>query len=163
MQGTIHRINISPGGIPKRPIEQALVTFQGIQGDSWAHPRFHGGPNQALLLLALEDLAALSQLAFPVYPGALGENFTTEGIDMREVRYGDRFRAGEVLLEITKLRMPCRTLDSVKQGLQRHLYDTRPGSPLWAKGGVYAKVLEPGTVRLGDIIARADRSKWSGP
>jgi MOSC domain-containing protein YiiM len=113
MRGIIHQINISRGGIPKRPIIEAHVTPDGIEGDSWAHPRYHGGPKQAVLLIALEDLDALKTRGYDVYPGALGENLTVAGIDMRSVRFGDMFRAGQALLQITKLRKPCRTLDSI--------------------------------------------------
>jgi MOSC domain-containing protein YiiM len=158
MRGAIHQINISQGGIPKRSIPEANVTVQGIQGDSWAHPRFHGGPNQALLLLSLEDIESLRQLDYCVYSGALGENLTTHGINMRDVRVADLFRAGEVLLQITKLRVPCRTLDSVKPGIQKHIYDTNPGTALWGRGGFYAKIIKPGVIRPGDGITKADPS-----
>jgi MOSC domain-containing protein YiiM len=156
MQGTIHQINISRGGIPKLPIPDANVTSRGIDGDSWAHPHIHGGPNQALLLISLEDLANLQRQGFKTPPGALGENLTISGMNMRDIRFGDRFHAGEVLLEITKLRRPCQTLDSISPDIQTELYDSVPGSAKWGKGGFYAKVLEPGAIRRGDIIAKVD-------
>jgi MOSC domain-containing protein YiiM len=156
MRGTVVQINASKGGIPKLPVGVATVTERGVAGDDWAHPRFHGGPKQALLLIATEDLDELKDKGYPVYPGALGENLTVTGIDMRDVRFGDRFRVGEVLLQITKLRQPCRTLDSIRKGIQLELYDTTPGAPNWGRGGFYARVVEPGTIRPGDIIAKAD-------
>ena len=58
MIGSILQINISPGGIPKRPIPEATVTVEGILGDRWAHPEIHGGPNQAVLLITAEGIAA---------------------------------------------------------------------------------------------------------
>ena len=48
MTGSVIQINVSPGGIPKRPIQEALVTPEGIRGDRWSHPDIHGGPNQAV-------------------------------------------------------------------------------------------------------------------
>ena len=156
MQGVVLQINISPGGIPKLPIPEARITRRGIDGDSWAHPRFHGGPKQALLLIAVEDLEELKLAGFPVYPGALGENLTISGLPFRDVRFGDRFRIGDVVLEITKLRQPCRTLDKVRKGIQLELYDTSPGAPLWGRGGFYAKVITEGTIHPGAIIAKAD-------
>jgi MOSC domain-containing protein YiiM len=158
MRGTVVQINASKGGIPKLPVGVATVTERGVVGDNWAHPRFHGGPKQALLLIAMEDLDSLKALGYPVYPGALGENLTMAGIDMRAVRFGDRFRAGEVLLEITKLRQPCRTLDLIRKGIQLELYDTTPGAANWGRGGFYARVIEGGTIRPGDIIAKAEDS-----
>jgi MOSC domain-containing protein YiiM len=157
MRGTVVQINASKGGIPKLPVGVATVTERGVVGDDWAHPRFHGGPKQALLLISTEDLESLKALGYPVYPGALGENLTISGINMRDVRFGHRFRAGEVLLEITKLRQPCRTLDLIQKGIQLELYDTTPGAEKWGRGGFYARVLDAGTIRPGDIIAKADQ------
>ena len=109
----------------------------------------------------MEDIEDLRRSGFPVYPGALGENLTTTGLDMRAVRFGDRFRSGsgspdDFVLEITKLRQPCRTLNSIKKGIQTELFDRTPGSPRWGRGGFYAKVIQPGIVRVGAIIAKAD-------
>jgi MOSC domain-containing protein YiiM len=162
MTGSIVQINISPGGIPKRPVFEAVVTTQGIQGDSWAHPQVHGGPNQAVLLVTSEAIAELVAQGFPLYPGALGENLTTLGLDRRLMRAGQRYRAGEVTLELTKLRVPCETLSRYGPGIQRAVYDAQANagdvsSPHWALGGFYARVLNPGTLRPHDIISLVDQ------
>ena len=104
----------------------------------------------------MEDLEALQALGYSVSPGALGENLTIRGIPFRDVRFGDCFRAGDIVLEITKLRQPCRTLDAIQKGIQLELYDTTPGAPHWGRGGFYARVLEEGLIRPGAIIAKAD-------
>lgn len=155
--GTVLQINVSRGGIPKKEISAALVTGRGITGDDWRNKRYHGGPRQALLLLAAEVLEQLQAAGFPVFPGALGENLTTRGLDCRAFRAGQRYRAGEVLLELTKPRTPCRTLDPYGPGIQQALYDARvkagdPESPVWGFGGFYAAVLEPGRIVAGDRI-----------
>jgi MOSC domain-containing protein YiiM len=162
MTGSIVQINISPGGIPKRPIFEAIVTAEGIQGDSWSHPELHGGSNQALLLIASEAIDELVAQGFPLYPGALGENLTTLGLDRRLMRAGQRYRAGEVTLELTKLRAPCETLSVYGPGIQKAVYDvqTKAGdvsSPRWALGGFYARVLIPGSIRPRDIITLVDQ------
>lgn len=162
MTATIHQINISPGGIPKRPIAEAVLTRTGILGDSWAHPQFHGGPKQAVLLIALETLEELKASGYPVHPGALGENFTTVGLDRRELRAGQRYRIGETLIQLTKLRTPCNTLNIYDPKIKAELFDARAkagdaASPVWARGGFYAEVLHPGTVRPHDIISLVDQ------
>src|SRR4051812_39392381 len=100
MEGVVVQINVSRGGIPKGPIDIAQVTTRGIDGDSWAHPRFHGGPKQAVLLISIEDLDWLQERGYPVYPGALGENLSVRGIPFRDIRIGDRYHAGAAALEI---------------------------------------------------------------
>ncbi|MBC7926726.1 MAG: MOSC domain-containing protein [Bryobacteraceae bacterium] len=161
MRGTVLQINRSKGGIPKTPVEKALVSHRGVDGDDWAHPKFHGGPKQALLLITTESLAELKLLGYDLFPGALGENLTITGMDRREWRAGQRFRAGEVLLELTKLRQPCATLNPYGQGIQGHLYDALckqgdPSSPVWARGGFYASIVQTGTIHPGDKIELED-------
>jgi MOSC domain-containing protein YiiM len=162
MTGSILQINISPGGIPKRPIPEATVTVEGIRGDSWAHPQFHGGRNQALLLITSEGIAELSAQGFPLYPGALGENLTTSGLDRRQMRAGQRYRAGEVIFELTKLRVPCDTLSVYGRGIQQAVYDSQvkagdPSTPRWGLGGFYARVVTPGVIRPHDLITLVDQ------
>jgi len=163
MTGTILQINVSPGGIPKRPIPEATVTRAGVTGDCWAHPHIHGGPNQAILLVCSEAIEDLRAKGFAVYSGALGENLTIAGIDRRQMRIGQRYRAGETLLELTKLRAPCDTLTPLGRGIQAELYDAKakagdPTSPRWAMGGFYAAVRQPGIIRPHDIIALVDQA-----
>ncbi len=161
MTGTILHVNISPGGIPKRAVQQAYLAPGGLEGDSWAHPSIHGGPLKAILLITSEGLEELRTMGFDVYPGALGENFTTEGLDRRQIRIGDQYRAGEATIEITKMRMPCETLDVYNSGgnrIQDAIFDAAvksgdPSSPKWGLAGFYARVIRDGLVRSGSRIS----------
>lgn len=158
MQGTIIQVNISPGGLPKRPVSGGFLTPSGIEGDGHAHPEIHGGPRKAILLIASEVIEELQARGYPVFYGALGENFTTRGIDVRRLRTGDRLRAGGARIEITQPRGPCSALDIYGETIQREIYDQRvkaldAGSPRWGMSGFYASVVEPGPVSPGDIIA----------
>ena len=162
MPASIVQINISPGGIPKLPVAEAVVTPDGILGDSWAHPQFHGGPRQALLLICSESIEELAAKGYSIYPGALGENLTTVGLDRRQMRAGQRYRVGEVLIELTKIRVPCNTLDRYGPAIKAEIYDARiragdSSSPRWALGGFYAAVLKPGRIRRHDIITLVDQ------
>jgi MOSC domain-containing protein YiiM len=157
MKGTILQVSVSPGGIPKRAAAAGIVGHQGLEGDSWAHPQFHGGPDQALLLITEEVIEKLKAHGFPLFPGALGENLTTQGLDAAKWRFGQIFRAGSARLQITRLRTPCRTLKVYGQDIGRAIFDSRakngdPNSPVWGYSGVYAKVLTEGVVRPGDLI-----------
>ena len=162
MIGSILQINISPGGIPKRPIPEATVTAEGILGDRWAHPDIHGGFQQAVLLITSEGIEELIGQGFPLFHGALGENLTVTGLDRRQMRVGQRYRVGEVFLELTKLRAPCDTLDVYGPGIHRAIYDPQvkagdPSTPRWGLSGFYARVLKAGTIRPQDIITLVDQ------
>jgi MOSC domain-containing protein YiiM len=158
VQGTIVQIDISPGGLPKRPVSGGFIASLGIDGDRHAHPEIHGGPRQAVLLIAAEVVEELQRRGYPVGYGSLGENLTTRGIEVRNLRIGDRLRAGGALLEITKPRGPCSQLDIYGPSIKQEIYDTRVkerdhSSPYWGMSGFYLSVVEPGPVAPGDIIA----------
>jgi MOSC domain-containing protein YiiM len=162
MTGSIVQVNISPGGIPKRPIAEAEVTPEGIRGDSWAHPQIHGGLKQALLLITSEGIEELVAQGYPLHAGALGENLTVAGLDRRQMRIGQRYRAGKILLEITKIRAPCSQLDVYGASIMQAVYDAQVNagdvsSPRWGLSGFYARVLRPGVVRPRDIIQLIDQ------
>jgi MOSC domain-containing protein YiiM len=155
---SILQINVSPGGVPKRPIPSAIVTPLGIRGDLHAHPAIHGGPLKALLLIASEGLDELAGSGFPLYPGALGENITTRGLDRRELRIGQRWRIGQIVVELTKIRVPCATIEIYGAHLPEAIYDEKvkagdAASPRWGLSGFYASVVRPGPIWVGDPIA----------
>jgi MOSC domain-containing protein YiiM len=157
MTGGVVQVSISPGGVPNHAIERGDVTFDGIAGDGWRHPQFHGIPKRAILLIASEALGEIKVMGFPVYPGALGENLTTHGIDPRALRIGQRFRSGSARIQLTEPRFPCDTISLYGKGIQDAIYDVRvmkgdPSSNVWGLSGFYASVTEPGIVRPGDCI-----------
>jgi MOSC domain-containing protein YiiM len=158
MQGVIVQVSISFGGLPKRAISGGLITPLGIEGDRHAHPGIHGGPRKAILIVASEVVEDLVARGYPLFHGALGENLTTRGIAIRDIRIGDRLRAGGATLEITEPRGPCSALDVYGESLKEEISDDRVRaldhtSPRWGMSGFYASVVQPGEVRPDDIIA----------
>jgi MOSC domain-containing protein YiiM len=160
--GRVVQINVSRGGIPKYAIAQGSAGPLGLEGDAVAHPQIHGGPVQALLLIASEAVDALAARGYPVFYGALGENITTAGIDPRSWRAGQQYRVGAAEIELTKPRAPCATLDVYGQDrdgvkIQQAIYDSAvrrgdPSSAFWGMSGFYARVLRPGAILAGDPI-----------
>jgi MOSC domain-containing protein YiiM len=155
--GSILQINSSAGGLPKRRMPGGFIDTLGLDGDGHAHPTIHGGPRKAILLIASEIIDDLAVRGYPVFYGALGENLTTHGIDIRALRVGDRLRAGAALLEITQPRGPCTQLDVYGPAIKDEIYDLRVNlldttSPRWGMSGLYASVIEAGEVWPGDKI-----------
>jgi MOSC domain-containing protein YiiM len=160
--GAVAQISVSPGGVLKHAVPEAMVTELGLVGDGHAHPDIHGGARQALLFITLEGIEELKQAGFPVFPGALGENITTTGLDRRDWRIGQRWRVGpDVIVEFTKMRGPCQTLNRYGAGtIQKAIYDELvsagdSSSEVWGLSGIYARVVEGGTIRTGDIVSAA--------
>ena len=163
MRSRVYQLSTSPGGIPKYAVPQAEVTPLGLAGDKHRNMQVHGGPNKAVLIATLEGLGELNAAGFDLSPGALGENITTEGLDRRTVRIGQRYRLGsDVMLEITQLRTPCFNLDVYSKELGKAIYDAQckagdASSPRWGLGGFYASVTRPGPLRPGAPILFLDQ------
>ena len=104
MRGQIVQVNVSAGGVPKRPIPQVFIAPLGLEGDGHAHPNIHGGPKKAVLVVSAEAVDALIANGFPLFYGALGENLTVRGIESRWLRSGQRWRAGQAIVELTTLK-----------------------------------------------------------
>lgn len=149
--GEIVQINISRGGVPKRPVFEAEVGENGIAGDGHNEgPAIHGGPERALCLYAIETIEALAAEGHPITPGSTGENITTRGLDWSEVVPGARFALGnDVVIEITRYTTPCRTIrasfaDGNPNRIHQQLF------PGWSRA--YARILSCGIIRPGDRV-----------
>ena len=143
-------LNVSDGGVPKRPVARAAIGPLGVAGDRQANTEAHGGPERALCLYSLERIEALRAEGHSIGPGDAGENVTVAGLDWDAVVPGARLRLGaEVLVEITRYTSPCRKIaasfadgDSARISQQRH--------PGWSR--VYARVLAGGELAPGDPV-----------
>lgn len=143
----IFQLNMSKGGVPKVPVREAQVNWLGLVGDLQRDTEHHGGPERALCLYPLEHIIALQAEGHPVFPGALGENITTAGLDWARITPGTRLRLGEnVVIEITRYTTPCETIAASFQD-GRFVRVSQKVHPGWSR--VYARVLQPGRLQVG--------------
>jgi MOSC domain-containing protein YiiM len=134
---------------------------EGVAGDVQADRRYHGGPDKAIYLYALEHLAFWQKAlrCEPLPPGTLGENLTIEGWGDLEgtLHVGDTLAIGDgdaaAAIQLTTPRQPCWKLER------------RMGLPGFAKAflesrriGSYARVVKPGAIAAGDPIRVVVRS-----
>jgi MOSC domain-containing protein YiiM len=100
----------------------------------------HGrsGSTRQVLLMDHETLEE-----FGIAPGRARENITTRGIALGKLLLGQRLRAGEALLEVTKPCTPCHQMDEIRQGLQEAIRGRR---------GLLCRVVEAGRIRRGDRV-----------
>ena len=148
MPAVLAQLNISPGGMPKLPIECAKVTVEGVEGDWQKNRKYHGGPDRAICLYSEELYAYLRDKGVDVTNGQIGENFTTRGIDLQALAKGDRLRVGACVIELTEVRVPCRQLRKWDQDLPELIV---------GRSGWVARVIEEGMVRPGDPVERLPR------
>jgi hypothetical protein len=144
--GTVSGLFVSNGGVPKHAISAAEVSFDGMAGDRQATRRHHGRPWQALCLWSTDVVTAFQRGGHPIDLGAAGENISISDIDWNQVRPGVRVRVGSVLAEVSTYSIPCRNN-------ARWFTDGRFDTMHHHHGPVsrvYATVLEPGVVAVGD-------------
>lgn len=150
-QASVLQVNVNPaGGVPKHPVELAMLTADGVRGDRQLDLQEHGGPRRAVCLYAAERIDALAAEGHPIAPGTTGENLTIRGLDWSTLRPGDQLLIGErARLRITAPAPPCKTIaDSFhERAFPRISEKLHPG---WSR--LYASVLTPGEARPGDLV-----------
>ena len=147
MEGRIFQLNVSKGGVPKFAVREALLTPEGLEGDRQRDRRFHGGPQRALCLFALERILELQDEGHPIFPGSAGENLTAVGLDWSRLTPGARLALGhEAVVEITGYTAPCKKIAASFIGgeFKRISQKVRPGH-----SRLYARVLRPGRLAVG--------------
>lgn len=140
-----------------------LVEGLGVEGDAHAGTtvkhrsrvkRDPDAPNlRQVHLLQSELFDALVQDDHAVFPGDLGENVTTRGIDLLALPAGTVLQLGaQAQVEITGLRSPCSQIDRFQPGLTAKVLDRDANGALVRKAGVMAVVRRGGRVQAGDAI-----------
>ena len=146
--GEVVQLNVSKGGLPKLPVDAVQVGWRGVEGDSQKTRVHHGRPWQALCLWSLEVIEMLQAEGHPIAPGLAGENITVRGLEWADVRAGVRLRVGTVLCEISAYALPCyqNTEWFLGGDFERMHHERGPVSRM------YATVLEPGAIAIGDPV-----------
>ena len=141
-----------------------LVEGLGVQGDAHSgatvkhRSRVVRDPSQPNLrqihLLHRELFSSLAEAGFRVLPGQIGENITTEGVDLLGLPTGTElsFESGAVV-RLTGLRNPCWQLDAFQSGLMAAVLGRTPNGDLVRKAGVMGIVIRGGTISSGQAIA----------
>jgi MOSC domain-containing protein YiiM len=138
--------------------EITLIAGLGVEGDAHAGTtvqhlsRVRRDPTQPNLrqvhLIPVEVLAPLD-----VPPGALGENITTDGLDLLGLSVGTRLRLGvEAVVEVTGLRNPCAQIDGYRDGLLKEVLGKDPDGSVVRRAGIMSVVVVGGVVRPLDAI-----------
>lgn len=146
----LYQINVSLGGVPKRPIPMAWVSVHGLVGDEQRNHIVHGGPERAVCVFSLECIRALQAEGHEITPGATGENLTIAGLQWDALRPGCHLHIGETVhLELTAYCEPCQKNARWfrNRDYRRISQRVHPG---WSR--LYARVLREGYVRQGDCV-----------
>ena len=128
------------------PSSALLVEARGIEGDRYDTKR--DGARQ-VTLISREGLAAIASYLGrdEIPPELLRRNLVTEGINLAALK-SFRFRIGPTLLETSGECAPCSRMEAA---LGAGGYNAVRGH-----GGITARIIEGGEVRIGDALMRAD-------
>lgn len=130
-------------GERKTPVEKVeLRSEHGLVGDAHA-----GDWHRQVSLLAHESIEKMQKMGLDVDSGDFAENLTTKGIVLYTLPVGTHLKVGDTLLEVTQIGKECHTRCNIYH---------QAGDCVMPKEGIFARVLDGGTVRSGDSVVVVD-------
>ncbi|HEY90526.1 MAG TPA: MOSC domain-containing protein [Dehalococcoidia bacterium] len=120
--------------------EVLLLNNYGVENDAHADSAWH----RQVSLLATESIEKMRNMGLDVGPGDFAENLTTEGIELFTLPVGTILKVGDdVTLEISQIGKECHTGCAILR---------QTGKCIMPKEGIFARVINGGTVRAGHDI-----------
>ncbi len=137
-------------GIFKSSIDRPVqITKLGLEDDVIVSKKHHGGPDQAVYIYGMADYVWWSnELGKEVAPGTFGDNLTISELESAQFNIGDYLHIGEITLQITAPRIPCKTFAARmedSQWVKKFRKAERPG--------LYCRVIKEGIVKAGDLVS----------
>jgi MOSC domain-containing protein YiiM len=142
-EGVVEWIGLrsAPRADPTPVSHVTAVVGEGLTGD---HFRNVGGNRQVTLIQHEHVQGVASILGIPaVDPGLTRRNIVVSGINLCGLK-DTRFRIGEAVLEFSGECHPCSRME---ENLGPGGYNAMRGH-----GGIIARVVEGGVIRLGDLV-----------
>lgn len=139
-RGTVVAVCISEKkGTAKAEVPEALLMENhGLNGDAHA-----GNWHRQVSLLSHEKVEAFRRRGGDVENGAFGENLLVSGIDFARLPVGTRLACGGILLEVTQIGKECHAHCAIYHSV---------GDCIMPREGVFARVLQGGVIKKGDIL-----------
>lgn len=133
-------ISAKKGTVKKEQQQVRLEAGHGIEGDAHA-----GDWHRQVSLLASESISVVKEVLPTLKEGAFAENIITSGIALERLGIGSRIKLGETaVLEITQIGKECHNSGcAIKKAT---------GDCIMPREGLFAKVIEGGTIGPGDEI-----------
>src|SRR5215831_16226905 len=165
MGGVVVAVSRSAKHTMSKPNEEGIRLLEGLGVDGDAHQgatvkhrsrvkRDASQPNlRQVHLIHAELHEELRVAGFGVSAGQMGENITTQGVDLLGLPTGARLHLGSIaVVEVTGLRNPCGQLNGIQPELMAATLSRDAGGNLVRKAGIMGVVIEGGEVRQGDRV-----------
>ena len=111
----------------------------GIVGDAHA-----GNWHRQISLLADESMDTMRGKGVALQPGDFAENILTRGLELNTLPVGTVLRVGETRLQVTQIGKECHNDCEIRRLVGTCVMPTK---------GIFAIVLDEGTIRPGDTIS----------
>lgn len=165
ISGTVEAIYItSSAGEPMQPLSQAeAIAGRGLAGDRYLkgtgyysdRPLADG--SREVTLIEAEELEGIEkETGLRLDPSESRRNVLTRSVRVNDL-IGKRFRMGEVVCEGMRICEPCTYLEK--------LTGKRVMRPLVHRGGLRARIVSGGAVRVGDgiLVSSDDTTRHAEP
>ena len=116
----------------------------GIVGDAHA-----GNWHRQISLLADESVDTMRGKGVELQPGDFAENILTRGIELNTLPVGTVLRVGETRLQVTQIGKECHNDCEIRRLV---------GTCVMPTNGIFAIVLDEGTIHPGDTISVEERA-----
>ena len=142
---TVVAVHVAKGSrLPMREVAEAEAEAgRGLVGD-----RYHGTRHRHVSVQSATALAEAARVYGAPVPAHLTRRNVTLSHGEVPRQPGARLRVGDVLLEVVRVAAPCKLLDdTIGRGAQEALR---------RRGGSIFRVLEGGTIAVGDLVAEVE-------
>ena len=163
--GAVKAVSCDAGHNFSKPVCNSIkvVSGLGVEGDAhfgklvqhlYRNKQDPSVPNLRQIHLIHSELhEELHGKGFDILSGDMGENITTQGIDLLGLPLGTVLTIGdEAAIEITGLRNPCYQLNDFRDGLMKACLDKAGDGSVIFKSGIMGVIVKDGTIRPGDPI-----------
>lgn len=140
-KGLVVSVNISEKkGTVKHPVAEIQIDNRGVVADAHA-----GLWHRQVSLLSKETIDSFAaEMQRQIKAGEFAENITIGGLDLSSVAVLDRFKIGQVELEVTQIGKECHG--------DRCAIFQEIGKCVMPKKGLFCRVIQGGKVKPGDTV-----------